>query len=99
MMHFHQIYAKMSAINEISAKNNPHTTKFSSQNGLQGRFMASGVPFLHTAYTGQFLTLLLVIITISLAIPSFRSSAVRYKIHTSIWGKRHPCVLFQFEIL
>lgn len=36
MMDYNEILAKVSAINEISMKNNPQTMNFSHQNALEG---------------------------------------------------------------
>ena len=44
-MHFHKILVKMVVINEISAQNNPHTIKFSTQNALQGHKIDFGIHF------------------------------------------------------
>ena len=44
-MHFHNILVKMVVINEISAQNNPHTVKFSTQNALEGHKIGFGVHF------------------------------------------------------
>ena len=45
MMHFHIFFVKMVVINEISAQNNPHTIKFSTQNALGGHKIDFGIHF------------------------------------------------------
>ena len=45
MIHFHRIVVKMVVIYEISAQNNPHTIKFSTQNVLEGHKIDFGIHF------------------------------------------------------
>ena len=40
MMQLQEFWEEMDAINEISVKNNPHTTNFSSKYAQQGRLVA-----------------------------------------------------------
>ena len=80
MMHFHKILVKMVVINEISAQNNPNTIKFSTQNAIEGHKIDFGIhfctPHIQVDFRPYYISLIPYIL--------FPSSAVRYKIHTSI---------------